>query len=94
MEKYLPIGTVVTLIGGEQPLMIYGRMQLEVGTTNIWDYLSCFYPEGNLDENHNIFFNHDVIEKVHHMGLQSAEDEEYQELMKEELHAYFVGDKE
>ena len=32
---YLPIGTVVTLVNGTKPIMIYGRKQTQQGNENI-----------------------------------------------------------
>ena len=43
--KYYPIGTVVTLVNGDRPIMIYGRKQFQENTDNIWDYVACLYPE-------------------------------------------------
>ena len=48
--KYYPIGTVVTLKGGNRPIMIYGRKQIQEQTGKEWDYVACLYPEGNLGD--------------------------------------------
>ena len=61
--KYYPIGTVVTLKDGDRPIMIYGRKQIQEDTNYIWDYVACLYPEGNLGDDYNIFFQHEEIEK-------------------------------
>ena len=79
--KYLPIGTVVTLVNGTKPIMIYGRKQMQEGNKNIWDYVACLYPEGNLGDKYNVFFQHEEIEKVHHYGLESAAEEKVQEIL-------------
>lgn len=49
-EKYLPIGSVVTLINGTKKLMIFGRVQKQIPPGKTWDYVACLYPEGNLNE--------------------------------------------
>lgn len=54
--RYYPIGTVVTLAGGDRPLMIYGRRQKQQTTCIEWDYVACLYPEGNLDEENTVSF--------------------------------------
>ena len=56
--NYLPIGTVVTLVNGTKPIMIYGRKQMQEGNDRIWDYVACLYPEGNLGDRYNVFFQH------------------------------------
>lgn len=79
--KYYPIGTVVILKGGNRPIMIYGRQQLQDGSNLIWDYVACLYPEGNLSDDYNIFFQHEEIAKVLHMGYKSDLDAKMQELL-------------
>ncbi len=81
--KYYPIGTVVTLAGGNRPLMIYGRRQKQVTTGVAWDYVACLYPEGNLDEEHTVFFQNEEIENVLFTGYLS----EYEERMQDVLNA-------
>ena len=85
MKKFYPIGTVVTLIDGEKPLMIYGRLQLQADSATMFDYVACLYPEGNINDDYNIFFNHEDIGEVLFEGYQTPEDEEYQVLMRESL---------
>ena len=79
--NYLPIGTVVTLVNGTKPIMIYGRKQMQEGNERIWDYVACLYPEGNLGDRYNVFFQHEEIGEVYHYGLRSAEDEKVQEVL-------------
>ena len=44
----------------------------------MYDYGGCRYPEGVMDSNTGIGFNHDDIEKIVHLGLE--DDEEYKSL--------------
>lgn len=81
---YYPIGTVVTLKGGNRPIMIYGRRQIQADTNNVWDYVACLYPEGNLGDDYNIFFQQEEIEKVHHVGYQSDAENKMLELLKQQ----------
>ena len=62
--------------------MIYGRQQLQANSNMIWDYVACLYPEGNLSDEYNIFFQHEEIEKVLHMGYESELDNRMQEILR------------
>jgi len=79
--KYLPIGTVVTLVNGTKPIMIYGRKQLQQGNKKIWDYVACLYPEGNLGDEYNVFFQHEEIKNVYHYGMESTDESRLQEIL-------------
>lgn len=81
--KYYPIGTIVTLQGGNRPIMIYGRKQIQATTGKMWDYVACLYPEGNLGEDYNIFFQQDEIDQIHYMGCISPEEHKMQELLNQ-----------
>lgn len=81
--RYYPIGTVVTLKGGNRPLMIYGRKQVQSANNVIWDYEACLYPEGNLGEDYNIFFQQEEIGKVNFLGYQAKEEQKMQELLNQ-----------
>ena len=74
-RKYLPIGTVVMLKGGEKRIMITGFCAIENGQNTIWDYNGCIYPEGILNSNEMCLFNHSQIDKVYHMGLKEDDEE-------------------
>lgn len=78
LEKYLPLGSVVLLKGGEKRVMIYGRRQAAVSDGTIWDYAACLFPEGNVDDEHIYLFNHDQIERVFFVGLQDQEELAFQ----------------
>jgi len=75
-KELYPIGTVVTLKGGNKKLLIYGRkVELEENDeTNIYDYVSCLYPEGYLIHAKSYFFNHSSIEKMFHLGYINDEE--------------------
>ena len=70
LEKYLPIGSVVMLKGGNKRVMIIGLCAVtETDKNKVWDYSGCLYPEGVLSSNQSCLFNHDQIEKIYHLGL-------------------------
>ena len=76
-NKYLPIGSVVLLKGGTKRTMIYGRMQLSIDTGKMYDYIACFYPEGNVSKNFTFLFDHSQIEEVIFEGFSDEEDKSF-----------------
>lgn len=83
MNNLLPIGSIVLLKDGQKKVMIYGRKQIQTGTNIIWDYISCLYPEGNIDEEHCYLFNHEDIEKIIFLGYQDEEEFDFQQVLKD-----------
>lgn len=79
-EKYLPIGTVVMLKGGEKRVMITGFTVItENDPEKMWDYSGCLFPEGLIRSNEVCLFNHEQIEQVYHLGLVDDEEKELKE---------------
>ena len=74
MKALLPIGSIVLLKNGEKKIMIYGRRQLAVNTSEEYDYVACLYPEGNINEEFTYLFNHSDIREVVHEGYSDEED--------------------
>ncbi|RIW28261.1 DUF4176 domain-containing protein [Bacillus salacetis] len=83
--KLLPIGTVVKLKNVDKPVMIYGRHQLQQKTRKTFDYIAVPYPEGNLTDEFNVFFNRELIEEVMHQGLISPVEELLREKVESEI---------
>jgi len=77
-KRYLPIGSIVRLVDGEKRVMIYGRRQQENSSEDIWDYIACLYPEGNISEEYMYLFNNEQIESVYFLGMQDEEEFEFQ----------------
>ncbi len=77
MEKYLPLGSVVRLHGGEKNVMIYGRRQRQVDNGDEWDYVACLHPEGNIGEEFTYLFNHDQIDRIIFLGLTDEDEIAY-----------------
>lgn len=82
-KRYLPIGSIVKLEGGEKRVMIYGRRQRQVNSEVIWDYIACLYPEGNISEEYMYLFNNDQIEVVYCIGFQDEEEFAFQKRLME-----------
>ena len=81
-EKFLPVGTVVLLKGGQKELMIISYCIVPSGeaydkngrvdvTDTMFDYGACVYPEGLVTRDQLFGFNHEQIEKVVFMGYQT-----------------------
>lgn len=82
--NYLPIGSVVTLRGGSQPLMVFGRKQINADRNTQWDYVACLYPEGNIGDAYNVFFDAEDIQDVLFVGYQAKIDLEMQKLLNQQ----------
>ncbi len=80
---YYPIGTVVLLQGAMRPIMIYGRRQLQLPAKKKWDYVACLYPEGNLGEQGNIFFQQEDIAQVLYLGWVSEYEQQMQQILQQ-----------
>ncbi|WP_026478309.1 DUF4176 domain-containing protein [Alkaliphilus transvaalensis] len=83
MKSYLPIGSIVLLKNGEKKVMIYGRRQMQVTNGQMWDYIACLYPEGNISDEYMYLFNHEDIEEVVFRGYGDSEEEEFLKLLQE-----------
>lgn len=83
-EKYLPIGTIVTLKEATVKLMITGFCMLntEDPEAGVFDYCGIPYPCGEISLEGKALFNHDQIQEINHMGLESDEFNEYIENIK------------
>lgn len=81
MVKLLPIGSVVLLKEGSKNVMIYGRKQIDMENSKVWDYLACLYPEGNINSDFNFLFNHEDIEEVVFTGYKNEEEDKLQEVL-------------
>ena len=96
-EKYLPIGSVVLLKNGTKELMITSYCIMPKGDVydkggkidydkeKIIDYGACIYPEGILDSDSIIGFNHDNIDKVVFKGYETEASKEFSKLLNENL---------
>lgn len=85
-EKYLPVGTVVMLKNASKRVMVIGFCIIpENDPEKVYDYLGCIYPEGVMDANQNLMFNHDQIDKIYHMGLEDEEEKTFKVKLKEVL---------
>ena len=86
-ECILPLGAIVRLIDGTQPILIMGRGQLcEVnGTTGYFDYCAVPYPQGVLAKDQFAFFNDEDIAEVVFEGYRNEEEIAFAEAYKENI---------
>lgn len=82
-EKYLPIGSVVLLKNAEKRVMITGFCCLSLKDENkIYDYCGCIYPEGVINSEGTLLFNHDKIDKICAVGYRDEECSNFIENLK------------
>lgn len=72
IEKYLPIGTVVTLKEGTKKIMIIGYCPIN-DKNQMYDYSACPFPEGVINPNRIVAFNHNNIEMIYQKGIENEE---------------------
>ncbi len=90
-QRFLPIGTILMLKGGTKEVMItsycvfsQGAAKQKDGEKKMYEYGGCPYPEGILDSNMALAFNHNQIEKIVHMGYESKKQEELSKKLDEQ----------
>ena len=85
-EKFLPIGTVVLLEGGQRKVMITGFCCTDSESPEeIFDYSGCVYPEGFVTYDQIGLFNHDQIKEVFYMGLVNEEEKVFKDYLNRVL---------
>lgn len=72
IESYLPIGTIVILKNSNQKIMINGYFGSDDKKT-VYEYTGCIYPEGIIDSNKGLLFNHNSIKEIIYNGLNDDE---------------------
>lgn len=93
-DKYLPIGTVCTIEGRTEKLMIVGFKEIEYNGKFIsHDYQGCIYPQG-LSSKRKINFNHEDIKEVVFLGYKDKEFSDFQDKLSNDLNLNDVLKKE
>ncbi len=80
MKDLLPLGSVVLVKEATKMLLIIGTTQMD-NEENYYDYIACPWPEGYLDEETFLLFNHEDIESVHFIGYVNAESQTYNQMI-------------
>lgn len=81
-EKYLPIGTVVTLKDATKKIMIIGYLPM-TKDNQMFDYSACTYPEGVITSDKTLAFNHSQIDKIDFIGLEGGEQMDFSNRLKD-----------
>lgn len=83
IRELLPIGSVVVLKEASKKTMIYGVKQINKGNGVEYDYLGVVYPEGNMGDGTQFFFNHEAIDQVFFRGYEDEERNTFIERLEE-----------
>lgn len=73
VKELLPIGSVVLLKDGRKKVMVFGIKQTDKGSNEEHDYIGVIYPEGNMGEELQFFFEHESIAEVVFRGFEDQE---------------------
>lgn len=84
-EKYLPIGSVVLLNDATKRVMICGFCVTPKDENKLFDYIGCLYPEGIIDTDQNLLFNHNDIKQIFAIGYSDDEEKIFKEKLKKSL---------
>jgi len=84
-DRVLPIGSVVLLKGAEHRIMIIGyqRKSTDSNDETVYDYCAVPYPEGYLNPEKTVVFNHDKIDRIISVGLQNEKYDVMAEKIRE-----------
>ena len=83
-ERTLPIGSVVSLYGGDKRLLSLGDVKYLRGDDSgkVYDYCGCTYPEGYVGSEATAVFNHEDIEHIYALGFQDEVQFEFREKLE------------
>ena len=82
-EKYLPLGSVVMLKGGDKRVMITGFSVMQNNGKEVFDYIGCIYPEGFMFVDKMALFNHEDIVKIYCIGYSDDEAKGFNGVLKD-----------
>lgn len=83
-EKFLPLGSVVLLKDATKRVMITGfYIKGKDMPDKIFDYIGCLYPEGIINTEKNLLFNHEDIKQIFAIGYSDDEEKKFKEKLKD-----------
>lgn len=92
-ENLLPVGSVVLLKGANKRVVVIGRIQARADDRKVYHYCACTYPEGLMDLDSFVFFDHDDIDRVYFIGYQDPEELQFREEQLAPLGELYVNDE-
>lgn len=85
-EKFLPIGSVVSIKKGDKKIMIVGYASVDANKMDqIYDYCACLFPEGIIRTDQNLLLNHEDIKEIISLGYVDEEQQTFNETLKQLL---------
>lgn len=80
----LPLGSIVSVkdTNGAVRLQIIGYAQVKIEDSKLYDYAAILYPDGYIDGENVIQFNHEDIEKIYAVGYLNKESREHLDEIK------------
>ena len=79
-KELLPIGSVVRLKDAKKRIMITGFYVKEnENSDKIYDYVGVLYPEGVVQSDKNLVFNHSQIDKIYFRGFNDLEKQKFKD---------------
>lgn len=91
-DKFLPIGSVVLLKGGNKKIMVTGFCSVEGDNEKIYDYCGCIYPEGYLSPSKICLFDHNQISELLYLGYSTEEDQNFKSSLNKLVEKYKNGE--
>ena len=86
LRSLLPAGSVVLLRNAQHALMIYGILQRDNASGEIYDYIGVLWPEGNGGQGTQFLFQHEDIAQVLFKGLNLLERDRFIDRLAQNSH--------
>lgn len=78
MRNLLPLGSVVSLAELDHRVMILGYARYKEGdTSEVYDYVGCYYPEGYTGNDNSMIFNHSQISSLYYLGYNNQDSADF-----------------
>ena len=82
MKNLLPLGSVVLVEEATKSLLIIGTTQIDE-EDNTYDYIAVPFPEGYIDSETFLLFNHEDIAEVQYIGYVNIESQMFNKALEE-----------
>lgn len=83
-EKYLPIGSIVTLKDSRLKFMIIGYCKnIRIDKYKENDYTACIYPLGIVNLKETLAFKHEQIKDIYYLGYNDKLTKKLNKILNE-----------